>query len=941
MSAWRSTLVSLFLLSGAALFGAPAAANQDGQLTLMGKVVMPDGSPAAGATVRPVNSMDGTPTIATTAAGRFQLRGVFGNGAPLHASSADGSHQTTLRIAAGAARNASASLIELRLAPASTHEVTVVSDGKPVEGAQVVCAGTGFHVEGLSDSQGKVTLRYPAHAEIREIVAWHPQLGVDGVRASEDGAKRSLDQMRRLSLRAPAPHTIRVVDTEGKGVGDLKLGVSVGTKDSDWIVSRSIDAARIQTGADGTATATWVPQNGLKYIDVDILDSDWKIDEIDRDRIAEGETTVHVRREQTVEGRLVMPDGASTEGVLITGFAFGPGDRGAIPYARARRDGRFTLRVASDHGYILGVVDEEWASDPWSGIIVRSDGTPGAEVTIKAYPATPLTVRVTRGAERRPVVDAWVEWSSRDSVEFPDKSGRIRHGTAGPRTWLKTDAKGVATTGVGLGQLEVRVASGIWDETRNLTVSSREPVEVEFHRPWLGERKVSGRLTLEGKAYRPSSKLVARAWSERSPYMPLRFEPVVEPDGSFRVGFDAENVSLLFVDPENRLSGFATFDKEEFDLEVAMRPTAAYRGTLVDANSEPLAGRTVRLWAAIDCDAADPQQTDDLGRFHFRVVPTGLPLELRLENDPYGAQYYVSSSERLFQPGEARHDETITARRFDAGRRAAPAPSKPLAEALANICRSAALSRMHGLAVLEGDNSTAVLAGKIVDDDELKVVLHYLTVSVTPEQLKTEAEILQKLGWPLPAAGEIVLVALDGDQQTIATARISGADEKAALKMAAEFLEQHKPPTEDALALLQAARNEAKESGRRVWFVVGGPRCGPCFRLARWMDDHHATLEKDFVIVKAMGAIDDNVEKAVEGLPRKEFGIPWHAITEPDGTVLVTSEGPLGNIGMPSSVEGIRHLRHMLQTTARKLTADEIDALAQSLSQKPQDRRAQ
>ena len=101
------------------------------------------------------------------------------------------------------------------------------------------------------------------------------------------------------------------------------------------------------------------------------------------------------------------------------------------------------------------------------------------------------------------------------------------------------------------------------------------------------------------------------------------------------------------------------------------------------------------------------------------------------------------------------------------------------------------------------------------------------------------------------------------------------------------------------------------------------------------MHDRHATLEKDYVIVKAMGGLDDNVEKAQEGLPRKEFGIPWHAITEPDGTVLVTSEGPLGNIGMPGSVEGIRHLRHMLNLTARNLTPGEVDALAESLSKKP------
>ncbi len=63
----------------------------------------------------------------------------------------------------------------------------------------------------------------------------------------------------------------------------------------------------------------------------------------------------------------------------------------------------------------------------------------------------------------------------------------------------------------------------------------------------------------------------------------------------------------------------------------------------------------------------------------------------------------------------------------------------------------------------------------------------------------------------------------------------------------------------------------------------------------------------------------------------KKHGIPWHAITEPDGTVLTTSDGPLGNIGMPSSVEGIRHFRRMLQSTARRMSTGDIDKLIESL----------
>jgi hypothetical protein len=55
------------------------------------------------------------------------------------------------------------------------------------------------------------------------------------------------------------------------------------------------------------------------------------------------------------------------------------------------------------------------------------------------------------------------------------------------------------------------------------------------------------------------------------------------------------------------------------------------------------------------------------------------------------------------------------------------------------------------------------------------------------------------------------------------------------------------------------------------------------------------------------------------------------AIADPDGTVLATSDGPLGNIGFPSGFEDLRHLRDMLSRTAQRLTAEEREQLVQSL----------
>ena len=247
-----------------------------------------------------------------------------------------GSHQTTLVVPSVAVRTAFASPVEMTLSPALTHEVTILSDGRPVEDAHVAALGTDFEVHGLSDQDGKVELRLPARGRLQELVAWHPKLGVNGVRDLEKGLPRDTT---RLSLLAPGPHRVRVVDLDGNPIDGLELGVGLKTEDSDWIVSGHIEAAHVRTDAEGMAIIPWAPREKLKYVEVEIIGTDWKIDETDLARIAEGITTVHARRERTVEGRLVMPEGADAEGILITRLWFRPGEHRRYP-VRPRTAGR-------------------------------------------------------------------------------------------------------------------------------------------------------------------------------------------------------------------------------------------------------------------------------------------------------------------------------------------------------------------------------------------------------------------------------------------------------------------------------------------------------------------------------------------------------------------------------------------------------------------------
>ena len=98
------------------------------------------------------------------------------------------------------------------------------------------------------------------------------------------------------------------------------------------------------------------------------------------------------------------------------------------------------------------------------------------------------------------------------------------------------------------------------------------------------------------------------------------------------------------------------------------------------------------------------------------------------------------------------------------------------------------------------------------------------------------------------------------------------------------------------------------------------------------MDNQHALLDKDYVLVKVIVELDSHAQEAFNTLNLPpESGVPCFAITDAEGKVLVTSESPTGNIGMPDSPEGIHHMREMLAKTANRLTVDEIDGLVKSL----------
>jgi hypothetical protein len=330
--------------------------------------------------------------------------------------------------------------------------------------------------------------------------------------------------------------------------------------------------------------------------------------------------------------------------------------------------------------------------------------------------------------------------------------------------------------------------------------------------------------------------------------------------------------------------------------------------------------------------------TDADGRFRLSNVPTNVPLRIRnvTTTDPPG--FFGASEQILLLPGEDRSDVEVTMRHYDhtssTDDEAPPAPPRPLAERLERLLPALRSTGMHALVVLEGGSSEQVksLGNQLIDYGENRDVLKYRTMTLSTAEVERDAEALTARSWPPPTEGQVVLVALDGAGDVLGAETLAANDAtlaKASLQLGNDFIAGHAPPTHDAQQLFADAKALAAATDRRILLVLGGPRCGPCFSLAVWMDRQRELLEKDYVIVK-VGICDEGADEVMKPY-KPDGGVPWFVILNSQGNPLVTSNGPLGNTGFPGEVESRRHFRFMLDQTAQRLTDDERSSLIQSL----------
>ncbi|MHC4638820.1 MAG: thioredoxin family protein [Planctomycetota bacterium] len=142
------------------------------------------------------------------------------------------------------------------------------------------------------------------------------------------------------------------------------------------------------------------------------------------------------------------------------------------------------------------------------------------------------------------------------------------------------------------------------------------------------------------------------------------------------------------------------------------------------------------------------------------------------------------------------------------------------------------------------------------------------------------------------------------------------------------FLTKWMPKPLNAEEVYKEALTLAEKENKRVFLHFGAPWCRWCHRLEDFLarPEIAKIMAQDYILVK-IDIVRMAGAKAIDNRIRLEGGIPWFAILDAKGKLLISSVGPQGNIGYPAKPGEIAHFIHMIRETAQNMTSEQISAI--------------
>jgi hypothetical protein len=494
------------------------------------------------------------------------------------------------------------------------------------------------------------------------------------------------------------------------------------------------------------------------------------------------------------------------------------------------------------------------------------------------------------------------------------------------------------------GEIEVSTRDPLWSVEKRITVEEGKPTKILLHREVEKKIKVAGKLILDDNVKAGLENAEIQAGSIDSKYDDEQ-KVKCNANGTFSFEILASEVGIFARTADGLAAGWTKTADLDKPLKLKLKPTANFEGQLLGDNDQPLAGKTVQASFSIDgtrsYDARrsalfrpEPVKavTDAQGNFTLKGV------SIEMKTNLAALAVLDSGRDRDRSLGEVYLDSNDSRPRtvFRIGKKSTPR-SEPLtlADRFKATLRDCKLSGYRMLLVLTDDKKDSASFAK---DNFSGIDINadagsFMPLIVTNAEVNRDpatAAFLKDHNWQRSDQVRVAAYALDKDGNELAHLELNSLGTNSAAKVSS-FVHDNAPPKHEADAKWNEAFAEAKRTNRRVWVRISGRYCGPCFSFARWLDDQSKLLEKDYVMLKIDDGRDKNAESFIKRVTAdKSHGIPFHAIFDKDEKRLIDSAGPLGNIGSPGGLEGLRHLRKMITTTRQNLSDAEIDQIVES-----------
>lgn len=737
---------------------------------------------------------------------------------------------------------------------------------------------------------------------------------------------------------------LRVVDDQGAPVPNLDFVLQMATL-PDYNFVGTNDNSRLKTDANGEVVYRWFPNWKERHCYMELDSKLWLPEqgheEID-DAIVFRVKKSKIAERKRVIGRIsgILPDLAGFH-VKLSSFQ---GERERYSDALSTFtdvDGSFAMDVLPDATYCAFVIDSEYVCLPIDLIPYDSSTDVINSPELAVSKGQRVEVTVISGPEKKPYANLKVNFSREHGFTWRE-DGRNHNGIDGPSWRATTDDHGLAVATAASGKLKVRIYTPLWRAEQEVDVVDGEVARVTLHRPFDEKQKVIGQLVLGDGVQADLADAQVHIGSVDGKFDDQQ-SITADANGSFTFETMSTELGVFAYTNDGRAAGTVVVSSLSKPIRLELRPTVAYAGQLLDEDDQPKGNQqveaSIRVEGSEDYNSMFAKsfeakrftaQTDSEGKYVLQGIPTNVKVNLyaRVSSSSRDTEYL---GEVYLEPGESR---PLAINRIGISKSSSIKVS--LLERFENTLRDCRLMGFYMMVITCTDepSSKAFIDRYFKDYVENKEVSTYMQVVLSEADIQpasADAAFAEKRGWKMPDHGKVFAYAIDGNGKDLGMIEID-LKAKDGAELATAFVNAHVPDKLDAEQKWDDAFEAARLSNKRVWARISQRYCGPCFRLARWFDDHRELLEKDFIMLKIDDVRDLNgIEIAKRLTLGKHHGVPFHAIFEADESMLVDSAGNLGNIGHPSGYEGKKHMRKMLETGRKTLTPKEVDQLVDSI----------